>query len=69
MRAVVMLPGQAQPIPLPESAKVGFAQAPLAVPLDQPWCVAEALGSNLAAADGRWPEAISGPVMFVGARA
>ena len=67
MRALIVLPLAGTAVAVSAEARLGFSVPPLAVPLDLPWCVAAALGSDLAAADGRWLDAVSAPTLFIGA--
>lgn len=64
--ARIVLPATGGSVRVSEAVKAGFAAAPLAVALDQPWVIAPDQGSALASPDGAWPRTITGPVMFVG---
>lgn len=64
--ARIVLPAAGSGARVSEAMKVGFAAAPLAVPLDQPWVIAPDQGAALASPDDAWPRTITGPVLLVG---
>lgn len=64
--ARIVLPAAGSSVRVSEAMKAGFAAAPLAVALDQPWVIAPDQGTALASPDGAWPRTLTGPVLLVG---
>lgn len=66
LAALIVLPRGGAPFPLNETLRARMPNAPLAVPLDRPWAVAGALGTDPVSAHVSLPAALEGPVMFIG---